>query len=200
MAAGFSQLLQLLAEQDFFTLVLPFVLSYLVYYIALDQADFFGKSNKQFTAPIAIIFAFFTAYFIASNPFYQTFFIDYFGRLTVGMVGLVGLFVVLGLAGFGRSTINKALMGIVMIAIAGAAFVTAGGFGPPWFQVGNIEAPSLIAQAVNYSLNTGLVWLIVVGGVLWWTMRDPGKGGGESEWTPSKILGALFQNIEEEDN
>ncbi|MFO7793941.1 MAG: hypothetical protein R6V35_03105 [Candidatus Nanohaloarchaea archaeon] len=175
-AAGFSTLLETMAQMDFFTLVLPFILSYTIFFLALKQVNLFTDQDddNKFASLIAVVASFFVAQFIATNPWYQSFFVDYFGALTVGLVGILGLFIVLAFAGWERHSTWAPLLGILSIAVAGAAFVNAGGFGEPY----NIEND--VITNVNWAyllLDTGLIWIILIGGVLWWLSSD----GNESE-------------------
>jgi len=169
-AAGFSTLLENLAQLDFFTLVLPFVLSYIVFFLAVKELDLF---EKQHAALIAVIASFFTAQFIATNPFYQTFFIEYFGRITVGMIGLLGLFILMALAGWNVSNARGGFLGLTIIAIVGAAFTTAGGFGPPVLDGSELDF-SMIGPLL---FDTGLIWILVIGGVIWWMAKEDDDGG-----------------------
>lgn len=185
-AAGFSSLLETMAQLDFFTLVLPFILSYVVFLFALRQVELF-KDDKQKGVPelIAIVAAFFTAQFIAANPFYQTFFIDYFGRLTIGIAGILGMLILLGMMGLGMDTFTKPVMVILLIAIVGASFTAAGGFGPTAGEVTEYD----VSQLGPILIDTGLIWLLVIAGVLWWTAREPNEGDGGS------LLEHLFEDI-----
>lgn len=170
-AAGFSILLENLAQLDFFTLVLPFVLSYIVFFLAVKQLDLF---ERQHAALIAVISSFFTAQFIATNPFYQTFFIEYFGQLTIGLAGLLGLFVLLGLVGWKRSVAKGPFMGIIVIAITGAAFTSSGGFGPPAVQNAELD----LSAVGPLLFDTGLIWILVIGAVILWISKDDSDNGG----------------------
>ncbi len=168
-AEGFSTLLETMAQLDFFTLVLPFVLSYVVFFLALKQVDLF--SEDKHAALIAIISAFFTAQFIAVNPFYQQFFIDYFGRLTIGIVGIVGLMVLVGLFGWSRGDLRSPLGVLLIISIVASAFFTAGGLGPETVEVGEYDLSDLWPILID----TGLIWLLLIAGVLAWTLKDDGN-------------------------
>jgi hypothetical protein len=163
-----------MSQLDFFTLVLPFVLSYTIFFLALREISLFEEDDK-FPALVAVIASFFVAQFIATNPVYTTFFVDYFGRITVGLIGLLGLIVLLGFVGWDASTARGPAMALVIISIVGAAFVTAGGFGEPWnvsLPIGDVNLQSLL-------LDSGLIWLLIIGGVLYWvSSEDNDEGGG----------------------
>lgn len=171
-AAGFSTLLETMAQLDFFTLVLPFVLSYVIFFLAVKQVPIFKKEddNDKFPALVAVIASFFVAQFIAVNPWYQRFFVDYFGSLTIGMIGILGLLIILGLFNWDLGIFNRPWMALVFIAIAGAAFLTAGGFGEPW----DIETD--VITNINWGaifLDTGLIWILIIAGVLYWVSQEP---------------------------
>lgn len=187
-AAGFSTLLETMAELDFFTLVLPFVLSYVVFLFALRKVPLFqdenGDAEKGIPEIIAVISAFFAAQFIAANPWYQTFFVDYFGRLTIGIVGLLGLMILLGLIGLDLTILTNPAMVIIMISVVGAAFTASGGFGPPIIDFSNLG----IAEIISLLVDTGLIWLLVIAGVIAWTATEDNDNNGT-------FLEALFEDI-----
>lgn len=173
--AGFSTLLESMAQLDFFSLVLPFILSYIVFFLAIREIELFEE--KQHASLIALISSFFTAQFIATNEFYQTFFVDYFGQLTIGLVGILGLFILLGLVGWNASHAKGPFMGLIIVAIVGASFATAGGFGPPLLE---FDSPG--ADMIGPLLfDTGLIWVLVIGGVILWLGREDNNGGGGNE-------------------
>ncbi len=175
-AAGFSTLLETMAQLDFFTLVLPFVLSYTIFFLALKQLSLFEEEGEKFSALVAVVASFFVAQFIATNPWYQDFFVDYFGALTVGLIGILGLFILLAFSGWNISTAQSPVLGILVIAIAGAAFMTAGGFGEPY------DIQNDVVTDVNWGallLDTGLIWILIIGSVLWWlSSGNDTQGGG----------------------
>jgi hypothetical protein len=183
--SGFENLITLMTEADAFTLLLPFLLSFLVFKWALDNVDLFGDNFGNFSPVIALILAFFTARFITLNPFYQTFFVDFFGKLVVGVVGIIGFGVLLAFSGYDLSDSAKPVMVLVMISIVGAAFVAAGGFGPAW-----IEGSAVYAYAQSlalWSLESGAIWVAVIGGVLLFAT----SGGGSSD---ASLGRGLFDN------
>lgn len=183
-AAGFSTLLETMAQLDFFTLVLPFVLSYTIFFLALRQVDLFENSDEnRFEALIAIVASFFVAQFIATNPWYQDFFVEYFGALTVGLVGILGLFILLAMMGWDRGDSWGPGLAIVAISIAGAAFLTAGGFGEPYGISDDIVTDLNWAALL---LDTGLIWILIIGGVLWWLSKD---GSGNGDEVPGYLRG-----------
>ncbi len=192
-AAGFSSLLETMAQLDFFTLVLPFVLSYVIFFLALKQVPIFKEEgNDKFPALVAVISSFFVAQFIAVNPWYQRFFVEYFGSLTIGMIGILGLLIILGLFNWDLGIFNRPWMALVFIAIAGAAFLTAGGFGEP------MDIETDVISNINWGalfLDTGLIWILIIAGVLYWVSQEPDNNPGNDR----TIVDALF-NTELSDN
>ncbi|MFB6147645.1 MAG: hypothetical protein ABEJ66_02065, partial [Candidatus Nanohaloarchaea archaeon] len=124
---SFTQLLNTLAQADFFIGVLPFLLSYLVFYSVLEQVPVI-KEKDNFPALIAIIFGFFTSYFLIQNPAYQMFFVNYLGTLTTGMIGILGLFVLLGLTGMPEEYFTKNALAVLSVIVVAVAFTVSGGF------------------------------------------------------------------------
>jgi len=190
-AAGFSSLLETMAQLDFFSLVFPFLLSYVIFLLALRAVPLFqdDEDNPRKGIPeiVSLISAFFTAQFIASNPWYQDFFVEYFGLITIGVVGILGLMILFGLVGLDMNIFTNAAMVILMISIVGAAFTMAGGFGPPVLgseDIGGLDLGSLL-------IDTGLIWLLLIVGVIAWTAREPDNGQGNDTST----LELLFENL-----
>lgn len=174
---GFSKFLETMAGADAFTLLLPFILSWTVFYIALQKADFLwgDDARLQRLPPILSLFlAFFTARFIVLNPWYQTFFIDFFGRVTIGIVGVLGMFALLAFSGYTEEVISRPALATLLLLMAGASFWAAGGFGPP-FAIPYVE--TLRAWFV-WTIETGAIWLGLIGVVIWYVARPPSEGDG----------------------
>ena len=166
MAAGYADFIATLEQADFFVGVLPFVIIYSIFYIALINAPKFRESHR-ITTLVAASFGFLGSFFILRSPFYQQFFINYFGFLGVGLLGVIGLITALMLTGFrdyfnfgqdDASDLAKAVGGIAAVIVLGA-FVTAGGFGPISNSTGAISGLSAL---IAYVFNTGLIWAVVV--------------------------------------
>jgi hypothetical protein len=177
--AGFNQLLQTMAQMDFFTGVLPFVLTYVVLYAGLREVPVISDTDKNFPALIAIIGAFFLARFVVVNPAYQGFFVQFFGKLTVGLMGFIGLLILLAFTGYNlgeNGGLNTPLVVMVMVAVAGSAFATSGGLGVslPAFQ--SMQLQSML----GWTLESGMIWILLVGAALWWVSSD---GSGSTQDT-----------------
>ncbi|MFB6204835.1 MAG: hypothetical protein ABEJ75_04265 [Candidatus Nanohaloarchaea archaeon] len=168
--ATFGGFLQTLQQMDFFTLLLPFVVTYVVALFALRNVDLFGDENNA-PAIIALAVAFFAAQFIAQKPFYQKFFVQFFGRLTVGFIGLLGVMTILGMAG-ATELINdhKTGLGIILILAVLSVFTFTGGLK----AIFPYQIP--FGQAIQAFFESGLVWLVIVGALVYWTSTDQ-EGG-----------------------
>ncbi|MEF8880271.1 MAG: hypothetical protein V5A72_00370 [Candidatus Nanohaloarchaea archaeon] len=177
--SGFSQFIEFMAGADAFTLLLPFLLSWMVYYIALEKAEFLwdGNDSLQNMPPILALFmAFFTARFIVLNPYYQSFFMDFFGKITIGIIGIIGLFTMLAFVGYDDKLIKKGPFALAVMAAVGAAFIYAGGFGPPLIQ--NIGFLSVVEEFFVWTLETGAIWAAVIAVTIWAVLKEPGGRGG----------------------
>lgn len=175
---GFNQLLQTMANADFFTGILPFLLTYLVTYLALQRVPLFQKDDElvenadRFVALISIIIAFFVANFLVQNPVYQSFFSEYLGRLAIGLVGILGFMVLIGLIGWNMDKIRKPLMGTIIVVFAVAAFGLSGGL---FAFLPQSQLPLLgmtIRETFNFVFESGLIWLLVIGAALFWVTGD----------------------------
>lgn len=169
--AGFNTFLEQMAAMDFFTGVLPLVLTYVVLYAGLKQVPVLNNSDNNFPPVIALIGALFTARFIVVNPTYQSFFVDFWAKLVVGLMGFIGLLVLLAFTGYKmdeNSALKTPLTVMIMIGIIVSAFVTAGGLGfrPELLQLANIM------PMVNWMLESGMIWILAVVGALWWVSQD----------------------------
>jgi hypothetical protein len=129
---------------------------------------------------LALILAFFTARFIAANPVDLTFFTDFFGRVTLGIIGLLGLFTILAFAGYEDKIFNKLGLAILLTAGAGFTFFYLG-FRPVFNDIGLLAAAESI---LFWMLETGAIWAVVVAVVIWLVIREPGSSGesGTSLW------------------
>lgn len=204
MATGFNELIRLFMEQDVFTGVLPFVLTYVVLFLGIRNVPVFNTKDgrgEQFAALVSVVGAFYVARFLITRPFYQEFFITYFGKFAVGMVGLLGLMAILAFVGVDFAGDNGLPWPILMIigaTMAGAAFFSAGGFGPPMLQ--SLEAGALV-EAALFLADTGLIWALIIGGVLWWTLSDSDDDGNPVMPHPGWLFGGdAYPDYEREDN
>ncbi len=169
---GFNTLLETMAQADFFTGILPFLLAYVLFYGALDKVPVLKDDNKRFKPLVAIVFAFFVARFLVVNPAYQGFFVDYFGRIAIGLVGILGLMVLLGFTGWEADNIKSPLMAvIVLIMVLGAWTISGGAFA----FLPESSLPYLgvsIAGLGNILFENGIIYLVVIGVALYWVSGE----------------------------
>lgn len=183
--AGFQTLIQTLESADFFIGVLPFVLTYAVFFITLSNMPKF-KEDDRVTILTSVVIAFFVSYFIISTAAYQTFFIDFFGTLTVGLFGIIGLMAAMTITGLHKWFPAKAFWLIPTVLLGAAAFTVAGGFSVFYTgTLGTSQVGTILMQALDYMLNTGLIWVVILfGAVAFVSSGDDDKedGNGLAEY------------------
>lgn len=179
---GFNVILESMAQADFFSGVLPFLISYVLFYFTMKQLPLFDENNEKVAGIVSIAAAFYVARFITVNAVYQQFFVQYFGTLTIGIIGILGLLMLLAMMGWDlRSwdTQDKSWITGLMAVIAIAAFTVSGGlsaFVPSGTGSGVLSA---LLNIVAISFETGLVWILLVLGVVGWVAAsDDGNPGG----------------------
>ncbi|MFQ3307846.1 MAG: hypothetical protein ACI977_000057 [Candidatus Nanohaloarchaea archaeon] len=187
---GFNNLLQIMGEQGFFSGLLPFVVTYVLFFLTLKRIPLFkeNEDDNRFAAILSVVFAFFVAQFLVSNPVYQQFFVEYLGTIALTVVGLLGLLVVLAFIGLDVGTKDdpgKGIYGIILTGIVILAFFITGG--GQLFIPDNINNQA-IQQMISYVVDSGLIWILVVAGIIYWTLSDPGEGSGPK-------LSDLFQPV-----
>lgn len=185
---SFGGLIETLGGIDFFSGILPFVITYTIFFFILryiaDNLLFEEWDNNkpdQFAAILAIAFAFFTADFILAQPWAATFFSEYLGRLTLIIVGLLGLLAVLGFVGMDLNS-SKTALGAVLAVLVLAVFSVSGGLSSLLPSGQENEALSLVSEAIAYSVDTGLIFILLIVGLLYYTMRDPDPDGDSTDW------------------
>ena len=172
MATGFASLLTALEGVDFFTLLLPFLVTYVVILFGVRQIGHLDDSNVP--PVVALAGAFFLAFFLANNPAYQSFFTEYWARIAIGMMGVIGLGAILGLAGWDNVlSDSKPLAGLTLLAGL-AVFGRTGGL-DAIVPLPDTTVSSLLSQA----LNSPLIWLIPLGLVILWT--SPSSDGDSDD-------------------
>jgi O-antigen ligase len=176
---GFNVILESMAQADFFSGVLPFLISYVLFYFTMKQLPLFDENNEKVAGIVSIAAAFYVARFITVNAVYQQFFVQYFGTLTLGIIGILGLLMLLAMMGWDWSDFDstgKSVVGGIMGLIAIAAFTVSGGlsaFIPSGTGSGIWTA---VLNAVAIGLETGLVWIILVIGVVAWVVASSDNG------------------------
>lgn len=174
-----------LADIGFFEGILPFVVTYALFffilrYLADDVLEIGGDDNNnrpdQFAAILSVAFAFFTARFVMMNPIYTDFFTQYLGRVTVVIIGLLGLLVTIGFVGIDLESNNA--VGWTLALIIVAAFAVSGGVNASILPTDSqSQILGLVAEFLNFTVESGLIFVVLIGGLLLFTMR----GGDDSD-------------------
>ena len=198
--SGFNQVLQTMAQADFFTGVLPFVITYVVFFFALKKVKIFDNGNEKVAGIVAIAAAFYVARFITLNAFYQEFFVQYFGTLTIGIIGILGLLVVLAMVGWDINNMpgQGGVFGWLLAGIAVAAFTVSGGVSAFIPGISSSQFGGVISQASSLIFDQGLIWVLLVVAALWWTTSDDNSSSGEGE-DGRDLLNKLLWNANSSD-
>lgn len=181
MATGFASFLTALEGVDFFTLLLPFLVTYVVLLFGVRQIGHLDDSNVP--PVVALAGAFFLAFFLANNPAYQSFFTEYWARIAIGMMGVLGLGAILGLAGWGDVLSNsKPLAGLILLA----GLIVFG-------RTGGLDAvvplpDTTVSEVLSQALNSPLIWLLPLAAVMYWTAPSSDEDD-DGATTLEKLLG-----------
>ncbi|MBY6287373.1 hypothetical protein GLT90_02075 [Nanohaloarchaea archaeon H12] len=182
---SFGKLMQNLEGIGFFTGLLPFVITYAIFFFLLRKVgeeilDEDTGRPQQFAAILSIAFAFFTSRFILINPVYQQFFTQYLGRFTVLAVGLLGLLVILGWLGIEVPDTGYALWGSIAALLVAAVFVVSGGLRASIVPLeSQNEILSAIIGFISFSISSGIIFVFLIIGLLAFTFSDPDDGSDE---------------------
>lgn len=191
---GFNNLLQMMTEQGFFSGLLPFVVAYVLFFLTLKRIPLFNEEDgdNRFAAVLSVVFAFFVAQFLVRNPAYQVFFVDYLGAIAVTVIGLLGLLVVLAFIGLdiGTDQGSRGVYGLILTGIVVLAFFVTGG--GRIFIPENINS-EILEQFINFTVDSGLIWIVAVAGLIYWTLSD---GSSSSSLSPGKLFDELSGNGE----
>lgn len=164
---GFEQLLASGSDIGLFTGILPFIITYTIFFFLIRRIGLLKDNNDTFAAILAIAFAFYTSRFIIMNPGYQQFMLDYVSRIALITVGLLGLLVVLAFVGLDLSSDVQGL-GYIMALIVIVAFTVSGGVP----VIAGDGALGQVQELVNWLINSGTIWILAVLGLLGWTLKD----------------------------
>lgn len=193
-AGSFPQLIQSLEELGFFTGLLPFVITYTIFFFMLRKVagEILDDGREDmFAAILSIAFAFFTSRFIIMNPAYQEFFTQYLGRFTVLVVGFLGLLVILGWFGIELEK-EHGIWGGIAALLVGAVYVVSGGANLSFLPAENQnEILAAVTGALSWSIETGIIFVFLIIGLLYWTMSDP------SESSDDNIFSKMFKGMAE---
>jgi branched-subunit amino acid transport protein AzlD len=164
---GFEQLLASGSDIGLFSGILPFIITYTIFFFLIRRIGLLEDNNDTFAAILAIAFAFYTSRFIIMNPGYQQFMLDYVSRIALITVGLLGLLVVLAFVGLDLSSDVQGL-GYIMALIVIVAFTVSGGVP----VIAGDGALGQVQELFNFLINSGTIWILAVLGLLGWTLRD----------------------------
>ena len=164
---GFEQLLASGSDIGLFSGILPFIITYTIFFFLIRRIGLLDENNDTFAAILAIAFAFYTSRFIIMNPGYQQFMLDYVSRIALITVGLLGLLVVLAFVGLDLSSDVQGL-GYIMALIVIVAFTVSGGVP----VIAGDGALGQVQELFNWLINSGTIWILAVLGLLGWTLRD----------------------------
>jgi hypothetical protein len=163
---GFEQILASGADIGLFSGILPFIITYAIFFFLIRRIGLLDENNDTFAAILAIAFAFYTSRFIIMNPAYQSFMLNYVSRIALITVGVLGLLIVLAFVGMDLSD-NQGL-GYIMALIVIVAFTVSGGVP----VVAGDGALGTVMEFVDWLINSGTIWILAVLGLLGWTLRD----------------------------
>ncbi|WEL23909.1 hypothetical protein [Candidatus Nanohalovita haloferacivicina] len=181
MATGFASLITTLEGVDFFTLLLPFLVTYVVLLFGVRQIGHLDDSNVP--PVVALAGAFFLAFFLANNPGYQSFFTEYWARIAIGMMGVIGLGAILGIAGWGDVLQKSKPIAIVVLFAGVIVFARTGGL------EAIVPLPdTTVSSMVNEALSSPLVWLVPLGIVMYWTRPSDDSSSGDDD---SSVMSAM---------
>lgn len=195
-ATGFNQVLETMAQADFFTGILPFLVSFIVFYVTLKNLPILKglDDDSNLSALLAVLFAFFVARFLMVNPLYQTFFVDYFGRITIGLIGLLGLMILLTFVGWepgnGDGLPVPIITLLALLAVVGAFGISNGFFA--FIPANSLPFVGVSLQTLAEAfVNSGLIYLVIIGGAIAWAIADS-DDSDDDDWQDHflKFLGA----------
>jgi len=185
-AGSFPELIRSMEELGFFTGLLPFVITYTIFFFMLRKVGeeiFDADDNNRadmFAAILSIAFAFFTSKFILANPMFMDFFTNYIGRFTVIAVGLLGLLVILGFVGIDLEKRNS--VGYILAILVVAAFAVSGGVSSFLPAATRGDILSQFTAALAWTIDTGIIFVFLIIGLLFWTMGDSNDNDNENPW------------------
>lgn len=165
---GFETLLASGSDIGLFSGILPFIITYTIFFFLIRRIGLLDDGNNDtFAAILAIAFAFYTSRFIIMNPQYQGFMTTYVSRIALITIGLLGLLVVLAFVGLDLSSDVQGL-GYIMALIVVVAFTVSGGVP----VIAGDGAIGQVQELFNWLINSGTIWILAVLGLLGWTLRD----------------------------
>ena len=170
---GFSQILQQFSAIDGFTLLIPFLLTFLVVKEILSGSNMpvFGDDDRLATV-VALFISLLSANFLVQNPFLQGYFTEYFGLVAIGLIGILGFAALLGMAGYGLGD-NIPLVAVIVTLVGISAFTLSGG-AFAFLPRGTVIAGMSVADLYNVFFQTGLIYFVILGGFIYWAYAGLG--------------------------
>lgn len=134
MVAGFNEALQNAAQVDLFTGIIPFLIIFVLSFLALKEAPLIGageNGNQSVPLILALLLAGLFSNFLLQNPVYQSFSTQFVGRLGLGLLALIGVYLFAGFTPYDPDFDDQAKLFVAILAalIALGAFAGAGGLG-----------------------------------------------------------------------
>ncbi len=178
---GFNDFIDLLAQTDFFSSIIPFVLSFIVFYLALKKAPLF-RDNERSSLVVSLASAFVFANFAIANPAYVTFYQNFLAGVTITVLLVAGFLVALAYVGldvpeeFGRG--DNGFIGsasVLILGIIGAAVVLSGidAFGLPGLGLPNLS----LGPVTEILFEDGGVYVLVIAGLAYLLLSEDGADG-----------------------
>lgn len=178
MATTLGGVMQSLESVGFYNIVLPFVLSFVIFYGILRKIEVFGDKNNEISAVIAGVFAFFVVNYVPVSQSLSVFFSNLVGAWSVVLVVIVLMMTGAGLLGVKPE--NLPGHGYFAWIAALAALLLA-------FSWGGLSMVSPGGSDVSFFLtNQDLlsIFVLLIGAVAVWYVVSSGNGeenGGETE-------------------
>lgn len=132
MVAGFNEALRNAAQLDLFTGIIPFLILFIVFFLSLGKAPLIGgDDNKPAQFILAGLLAGLFSNFLLQTPVYQSFTTQFVGRLGIGLLALIGIYVLIGFTPYDPGLDGDAtrLIAVLATVLAFGAFAGAGGLG-----------------------------------------------------------------------
>ncbi|BBL45857.1 hypothetical protein MJ1_0715 [Nanobdella aerobiophila] len=199
-----SYIYLLFSEYGIFTIVAPFLLIFSLLYGLLRKTGLFGKDNpnkERLYAIISIALSFYYLYNLGAVIFTQDFISFFFFEFLVlfFILMIIGLLASIsqgfqpkeeekGLYNKYKNSAYNSLVGILGLLVL-FAFMYASSFSFTSFGAG---ASNILYSIFSFLINTGLLPLIIIFGVLFgiigWLVRTPNKSPNKRKINPKLLL------------
>jgi hypothetical protein len=206
MVAGFNEALRNAAQVDLFTGIIPFLILFVLSYLALNKAPLIGDGNNSLVPLIlGLLVSGLFSNFLIQNPVYQSFSTQFVGRLGLGLLFLIGVYIFLGFAPIENPLGDDGGVFIAILAtlIALASFAGAGGLGlylpdimPPGLQLNTEGISEFIFEEGGWAL---FIPLAVVLYFLFSALANTDVGN-TGNTLAEQLLGDLVNNNQQQNN